>query len=103
METSGKAVRAVVTPDPYSRPGDRIRFFRVHAEDSRGVRVPDATNLVRFRLEGDGEIIAVGNADPHGHRSFADVSAHPLFAGNAVVIVRAEPGAKYKVIAELEE
>ena len=103
VETSGSPVRAVVTPDPYSRPGDRIRFFLVHAEDARGVRVPEAVNLVRFRLEGDGEIIAVGNADPHGHRSFADVSAHPLFAGNAVVVVRGEPGAKYKVIAELEK
>ena len=63
----------------------------------------DAVNLVRFKLDGDGEIVAVGNADPHGHRSFVDVSAHPLFAGSAVVVVRAEPRAKYKVIAELEK
>lgn len=103
VETSGEPVRAVVTPDPYSRPEDCIRFFRIHASDARGVRVPDAVNLVRFKLDGDGEIVAVGNADPHGHRSFVDVSAHPLFAGSAVVVVRAEPRAKYKVIAELEK
>ena len=103
IETAGEPLRAVVSPDPYSRSSDSIRFFRVHAEDVRGVKVANATNLVKFRLKGEGEIVAVGNADPHGHRSFADVSAHPLFGGNAVVVVRGEPGAKYTLTATLEE
>ena len=102
IETAGEAVKAVVEPDPYSRAGDSIRFYRVHAVDARGVKVADSANLVKFAIDGDGEIVAVGNADPHGHRSFADVSAHPLFAGNAVVAVRGEPYAKYTLTATLD-
>lgn len=43
---------------------------------------------VRFVLEGPGEIVAVGNGNPKDHKSFTDVSHHPLHYGKAVVVVR---------------
>ena len=58
------------------------------ATDEKGVPCPLAMNRVSFDLEGNGEIVSVGNGNPRGFDSFKDVSSHPLYYGQAMVIVR---------------
>ena len=62
--------------------------MRVSLADAAGIRIPGVDTRVAFALEGDGEIVSVGNADPAGLDSFKDVASHPLFFGYAVVVVR---------------
>ena len=63
-------------------------FVRVSLTDAAGTRIPDANTRVDFNVEGTGEIVSVGNADPAGLDFFKNVASHPLFYGYAVVVVR---------------
>jgi beta-galactosidase len=72
--------------------GESVVFVQVDVTDAAGVRDPRATNLIRFSLAGPGEIVAVGNGNPRGLDSFADVTKHPLYFGKAVAVVRRSAG-----------
>jgi beta-galactosidase len=48
--------------------------------------------LVKFAIEGPGEIVAVDNGDPTSFEPF-QATQHQAFNGLALVIVRAKPGA----------
>ena len=43
---------------------------------------------VKVRLDGPGEIVAVGNGDPLGMKSFAATDGHDLFYGKATLAIR---------------
>lgn len=90
VRTAGWPVRVRLTPERDNPPDstDDLLFVQVDVVDAQGVRDPRATNLVRFAAEGACEIVVVGNGDATGLRSFADVSAHPLFFGKSMVILR---------------
>ena len=62
--------------------------MQVDLVDAKGTRDPLSMARVSFRLEGPGEIAAVGNGNPKGYDSFKDTSSHPLFYGKAVAVVR---------------
>ena len=88
--TAGEAVRLHLEPESDTLPadGDEFVFVKVTAQDAKGTLVPGAMNLVEFSVAGPGEIVSVGNADPVGHRSFKDVSAHNLHYGVAGLFIR---------------
>jgi len=44
-----------------------VSVVTVQVTDSQGRLVPTASNLIRFSLEGPGQIIGVGNGDPSCH------------------------------------
>ena len=67
---------------------DELGFIRVEVTDDDGTPVPMANDRISFRLEGPGEIVAVGNGSPDGLDSFAATASHPLYYGRALVIVR---------------
>ena len=57
------------------------------------MRNPLAGNRLSFSVFGPGRIVAVANGNPRAMESFADLSAHSLFFGKAVAVVRREgPG-----------
>ena len=59
----------------------------VYAVDDRGVRVPDADNLVSFEISDGAQIIGVGNGNPNSHEP--DFSQkRKLFHGCAQVIIK---------------
>ena len=90
VRTAGKPVALKLTQDYCD--GD-LGFFQVDAVDAVGVRNPLADNRLSFSVSGPGRIVAVGNGNPRAMESFADPSAHSLFFGKAVVVVRREgPG-----------
>jgi len=60
----------------------------VSAVDVDGTTVPTASDLVRFSLIGDGQILGVGNGDAMSHEPDVATQRH-LFNGRCQVIVRA--------------
>ena len=102
VRTAGKPAALQLTLDPYNVPGSDLVFVQVDVVDAAGVRVPNARNRVRFRIEGAAEIESVGNADPRDYDSFKDVSSHRLCYGKALVIVRRLGTGPAKLTAEAE-
>jgi len=59
--------------------------------DNKGREVPDADNLIHFKLSGNAKIIGVGNGDPSSHEAdkyFTDNWQRHLFNGKAQVIIQ---------------
>ena len=54
--------------------------------------MPDASNLIRFTLEGPGVIVATDNGNPADMRGFSSHERN-AFSGWALAIVRFDPGA----------
>jgi beta-galactosidase len=94
VETTGEAYKLVLTPARTSLPADGAAgtVLNVTVVDKDGREVPDAGNLVRFRLTGNASIIGVGNGDPSCHEPDKCAEGNwsrSLFNGKAQVIVRA--------------
>ena len=96
VRTAGKPVALKVTQD-YD--DGEYAFLQVDAVDADGIRNPLADNRLSFSVSGPGRIAAVGNGDPRAMESFADPSAHSLFFGKAVVVVRRDAPGVIKLIA----
>ncbi|RYZ16723.1 MAG: hypothetical protein EOP49_51395, partial [Sphingobacteriales bacterium] len=93
VETTGAPVEVVVTPYKTTMlaDGKDVSVINITVVDKEGREVPDADNLIRFKLEGPGRIIGVGNGDPSSHE--ADKCAdgmwqRSLFNGKCQVIVQ---------------
>lgn len=72
----------------------------VYAIDKEGRRVPDASNLIEFEIEGAGIILRVGNGDPQSLEP-ENQPRRSLFAGCCQVLVQSEEGAEHiKLIAK---
>ncbi len=91
-KTASKAVAVRLTPEADEVADGELGFVKVEVEDDGGVVLPLASDRIAFRLEGPGEIVAVGNGSPYGLDSFADTSSHPLYYGRALVVVRRTGG-----------
>ncbi len=92
-ETTGEPVEVVVTPYKTTllADGKDAAVINISVADRNGREVPDATNLIRFRLTGEGKIIGVGNGDPSSHEpdKCADTAWQRfLFSGKCQVIVQ---------------
>jgi len=66
VHTAGVVSRIELTADRTSidADGKDLSFITVKMKDANGVLVPDADNLIRFEVEGEGEIAGVGNGNP---------------------------------------
>ena len=90
LETTGKAVKLIVTPDnsSWKADGEDLQHLRIHAVDSKGRRVLSAADDLRFEVEGDARIVAVTNGDIASEE--LNVTDHRrLWKGSAMVILRA--------------
>jgi beta-galactosidase len=90
VRTAGAPAQIALAPDRarLRADGEDLAFVTVTVRDGRGIAVPTAEPLIRFRVSGDARIVGVDNGDEISHTSF---QAHQvrLFNGKAVVIVRA--------------
>ena len=68
-----------------------LAYITVELVDAKGNRVPNAENKIRFNVEGNAELIAVGNANPREPKSFQSDSCK-AFQGRCLAILR--PGGK---------
>ena len=89
IETTGKAVRLIVTPDNshWQADGMDLQHVRIEAVDKKGRRVPMAQDELTFSVEGDARIVAVTNGDNNSEE--LNVQDHRrLWNGSAMVILR---------------
>ena len=91
-KTAYKAFSVRLTPEKATLDDDDIVFVKVELVDDEGTVLPLAQDEVKFRLEGPGEILAVGNGSTSGMASFAETASHRLHYGRAAVVVRRNPG-----------
>ena len=93
VRTAGEAARLEAVPDraQIRADGRDLSFVTVRVVDANGVVVPRADHVVRFAVEGPGEIVATDNGDP---TSFEPFPSHErkAFGGLDLAIVRAKAG-----------
>jgi beta-galactosidase len=90
-ETTGPAVAIKLTADrtEINADGEDVAILKVEALDKEGRAVPNAGNLLAFKVSGQGKLIGVGNGDPNCQESDKEPK-RSLFNGLAQVIVQAE-------------
>lgn len=101
MRTAGEAKKVSLSLDPYSDPSDDIFFVQADVVDANGVRDPLSMKLVRFSIEGDGEIAGVGNGNPRSYRAFSG-QEYEMYFGKCVVAIRRTGNGKIKIEAQTE-
>lgn len=69
IETTNQAQNIVLTTDKttLTADGKDATIINISLTDDKGREVPDANNLIEFRLTSDAKIIGVGNGDPSSH------------------------------------
>ena len=90
IETTGKAVRLVATPEDamWQADGTDLMHVRIEAVDSKGRRVPMAQDELKFEVEGDARIMAVSSGN-HNSDELNVTDHRRLYNGSALVILRA--------------
>jgi beta-galactosidase len=94
-ETTGAAVAIRLTADrtEIHADGEDVTILKVEVLDKEGRAVPTASNLIGFKVSGEGALIGVGNGDPNCQESDKEPK-RSLFNGLAQAIVQAkkQPG-----------
>jgi beta-galactosidase len=69
VETTNDPYQVVLATDAkiITADGRDATVINVVVKDKDGREVPDASNLIRFSIQGDAKIIGVGNGDPSSH------------------------------------
>ncbi|MEY4385118.1 MAG: hypothetical protein RLY20_401 [Verrucomicrobiota bacterium] len=103
MKTTGPAAQLTMSPDrtELTADGKDLSFITVKVADVEGLLVPRAKNVIQFKIEGPGEIIATDNGDATSLQSFQQPQ-RAAFNGLALAIVRTKAGetGEIKVTAE---
>lgn len=94
VETTDKPATLVVQPSKTTMLADGrdAVVINISVIDRQNREVPDANDLIRFTIKGDGKIIGVGNGDPSSHdadKISDSVWQRRLFNGKCQVIVLA--------------
>ncbi len=89
LKTTGspKSIRIITEQNTIHLSNNDLAFIKIELVDENGVVVPDATNTIQLSIEGEGKIIASGNASTNDMRSFNQTTLQ-TFKGKAQVIVR---------------
>jgi beta-galactosidase len=71
--------------------------------DSHGVACPNANDLIKFKIEGAGEISAVDNGDILSHKSY-QATEYPAYKGRCIAIIKTkDSGGKIKISATAKD
>ena len=89
IRTAGQAARIILIPDRklIKADGSDLSFVTVKIVDANGVVVPNADNLVKFQLAGEGAIAGVDNGNQISHEPFK-ANYRKAFHGLALAIVQ---------------
>ncbi len=89
VHTAGAPAKIVLQPDrtSISADGRDLSFITVKVLDDQGTLVPDAANLVRFKISGEGTIAGVDNGSETDLDSFK-ADHRKAFNGLALVVVQ---------------
>ena len=104
IKTADKPAVIELTPDraEINADGRDLCFVTVKIVDKDGIFCPTADNRVNFKVEGPGQIAAVGNGNPISYESFR-ADHRKAFNGLCLLVIRSEriPG-KIKITATSE-
>jgi beta-galactosidase len=106
VKTSGPAAKLLLQADrrKIQADGQDLSYITLTIADKHGVLTPRAQNLVKFEVDGPGEIVATDNGDATSFEFF-QAPERKAFNGMALVVVRAkagQPGA-FRVRAKSDE
>ena len=89
LETAGPASRIELVPDQRTlrADGNDVCQLEFRVVDARGIRVPDASQVVTLELAGPAELLAMGNADLSSPESCRDAT-HAVFQGRGLAFLR---------------
>lgn len=89
IQTSGKAKQIQLKTERESITMNRndLAYVEVNITDENGLLVMDDDQIIRFSVEGDAKLIAVGNGNPTEMKSFQADSCR-TFQGKCIAIVR---------------
>jgi len=103
VRTAGNASQMDLKPDRATISADSrdLSFVTLTVQDSNGIMVPRANNLIRFSVSGPGEIVATDNGDATDFNIF---SSHDrkAFNGLAMVIIKAKRGQTGPIVITAE-
>ncbi|MFV8346994.1 beta-galactosidase GalB [Flavobacterium sp. ZB4P13] len=95
VKTTGESAKLILSADRsvIMADGSDLSFITVKVTDKEGLTVPRSHSLIKFSIEGPGEIVATDNGDA---TSFVPFQSHErqAFNGMALVIVKAKKGQK---------
>jgi beta-galactosidase len=93
VRTAGAAARIHLQADrvDITADGDDLAFITARVEDAKGNLVPDAGNLIQFKVSGAATIAAVDNGNAATVEAFQADKRH-AFSGQALLIVRSSAG-----------
>jgi beta-galactosidase len=101
VKTTGKASRLNITSDRNQIVSDGVdlAFITIKVQDKDGLTVPRSHPLIKFEIEGPGEIVATDNGDA---TSFVPFRSHEreAYNGMALVIVKANKGSSGSFIVK---
>ena len=91
LQTAGEPVNLKLSADRYEifATGQDLCYVVVELLDENGLRNPATDNLVRFEIEGPGEIIAVASSNPMSTESFQQAK-RKAYKGRCLVIIKSE-------------
>ncbi|UII23711.1 beta-galactosidase GalB [Fulvivirga ligni] len=89
IKTAGQAAIIKLQADRSEIMADNkdLSFVTVSIHDADGNLVPNASDLIQFKLEGEGQIVGVDNGDPTSMESFK-AEERKAFNGLALVIIK---------------
>jgi beta-galactosidase len=89
VKTAGAPYKLVVKADRniINADGKDLSFVEVNVVDKNGVLIPNANNLIKFSLSGQGSIAGVDSGDPLSLESFKS-NQHTALNGKALCIVQ---------------
>ena len=81
----------MLTPDrtEINADGDDLSNIKIEIVDKEGRVCPNADNLVKFKIEGEGIIAGVGNGNPVSHEYFK-ANERKAFHGLCLAIVQSK-------------
>jgi len=101
IKTTGKAAKLLLIADRNQilSDGKDLSFVTVKVTDKEGHVIPDANQIINFKLDGDAHIEGLDNGSPISHESFKS-NTHSAFNGLVMAIIRAGNGSsKVKLTA----
>ena len=89
-ETAGKPVSMRLIADNRQLIADNqdVSHIRIEITDSKGIIVPKADNLIRFRISGNGKLIGLDNGNPADHEPYKS-DKRKVFNGLGLAIIQA--------------
>jgi beta-galactosidase len=89
LKTTGDGTKIRMVADRQEIKANRndLSYITVEIVDPSGIRVPNADIMINFRIEGNGELAGVGNANPKDVKSFRSPQCN-TYKGRCLLIVR---------------